>query len=130
MQNSPKNARYEDIIIIFKASQSLHSHVGEQLNAPVSEKHVFLELNTREKFLKEKKYVRVDQDNGLYILSTSVSDLGEIITSKDINVAESTKEKMDKSPRKDFLHGVTDGVLPNSVKRKTSSTKVVPAKES
>lgn len=103
MKNSRKNARYDDIIINSKASQYLHSHVGEQLNALVSEKHVFLELNAQEKFLKEKKDVRVDQDNGLYILSTSVSDVGETITSKDINVAESTKEKMDKSPRKDFL---------------------------
>ncbi|KZV23317.1 hypothetical protein F511_02218 [Dorcoceras hygrometricum] len=125
-----KNSHYEDRIMASKASQSLLSHVGEQLNAPVSEKNVFFELNTSEKFLKETKDVRVDQDNGLFLLSTSVSDAGEIITSKDDNVAENTKEKMDKSWTTDFLHGVSNEVLQNSVTRKRSSTGVIPANES
>ncbi|XP_073128603.1 uncharacterized protein [Henckelia pumila] len=119
-KNSLRNASYEDRIIISKASQSLHSHVGEQLNV----------RDTQEKFLKEKKDDRVDQDNVQYLLSTSDSDVREISTSKDITVAESRKEKMDKSPGEDFLHGVINGVLQNTVKGKRSSTMALPAKES
>lgn len=94
---------------ISKISKSSSSSVREPMNA---------ELRPQKKLSPEKR-----DDNGLYLLSTSVNNLGETVASKNIVDEECTKEKLEKSPEIHLLTCSTDGIQKNPIKRKRSVTK-------
>lgn len=110
-ESSRNNAGFRKKNTISKLSKSSSSSVREPMNSE-------LNLRPQKKLSPEKK-----DDNGLYLLSTIVNNLGETVASKNIVDEECTKEKLEKSPEIHSLASMTDGILKNPIKRKRSVTK-------
>ncbi|XP_073141477.1 uncharacterized protein [Henckelia pumila] len=94
---------------ISKLSKSSSSSGREPMNA---------ELRSQKKFTPEKK-----DNNYVYLLSSSVKNLGETVASKNIVDEECSQEKLEKSPEIHLLTCTTYRILKNPVKRKRSVMK-------
>ncbi|XP_073140949.1 uncharacterized protein [Henckelia pumila] len=103
-----------------KSLQLSSSQVREPMNA---------QLKPQKKFRQEKKDGALDEDNGEFCLSTSVNNLSETTTSKDMADEECTNEKLEKRSGKNLNACMTDGILKNPMKRKRSTAMVAPRKK-
>ncbi|XP_073296658.1 uncharacterized protein [Primulina huaijiensis] len=100
-----------------------------QLSSSPEREPMKAQLKPQKKFSQEKKDGTLDEDNGLFLLPTSVNNLSETMISEDIADEECIKERLAKRSGKNKHACMTDGMLKNPMKRKRSITKVAPRKK-
>ncbi|KZV46227.1 muscle M-line assembly protein unc-89 [Dorcoceras hygrometricum] len=97
---------------------------SSQLSSSLVRKPMDAELKPQMEFCQEKKDGTLDEDNGLFLLSTSVNNSRKTMSSKDIADEGCINEKLEKSSGTKLHSCMTDGMLKNPKERKRSIVKV------